>query len=86
MAPEIDFDGNTVWVNDDTGCCIGRLGRLGVDVHKTGPQQMLGGSQCLDCHSPPIEQMWDYFKNSMLAHHSVEIPEAAKPLWAIIAP
>ena len=43
---EICWDGRTVWVNDQSGCCIGRFSALGVDVHRTGEQQIATGQQC----------------------------------------
>ncbi len=83
-AVQISSDGRTVWVNDATGCCIGRLGPAGIDVHRTGPEQMtVGASQCLDCaHDVPKEKMWDYFVNSMFLNHNVYVPERHRPGWS----
>ena len=80
---EIISDGKTVWINDATGCCIGRLSRFGIDIHKTGEEQMLTGTQCLDCaHDVPKDEMWCYFTASMLRNHGVLVPENHRPTWA----
>jgi hypothetical protein len=77
---EIVWDGRCVWVNDDTGCCIGRFTRMGVDVHKTGPDQLETGQQCLDCfHDADPRKSWNRFVVSMRAHHAIDIPADAKP-------
>lgn len=76
---EVLWDGRTVWVNDATGCCIGRLSRFGVDVHRSGPEQVEDGQQCLDCvHLPPV-LAWPRFILSMAQHHGVLVPEEARP-------
>jgi len=81
---EILWDERTVWVNDETGCCIGRFSRFGVDVHKTGDEQMSSGSQCLDCiHDLPHPEAWDRFVASMQTHHGVAVPMEAKPAFAM---
>lgn len=77
---EVIWDGRCVWINDETGCCIGRFTRRGVDVHKTGPEQLATRTQCLDCfHDVDPVDAWDRFVQSMRKHHSVSVPEAAKP-------
>ena len=37
---KIETDGTTVWVNSETGMCIGRFGRNGVDVHRDFEAQL----------------------------------------------
>lgn len=75
---QIDSDGETVWVNDPTGCCIGRYKNGMMDVHKTGAEQMRTGTQCLDC-GHGAENTWESFKASMLEHHGVIIPDRHQP-------
>lgn len=70
-------DGNTVWVNDSSGCCIGRLTRFGIDVHTTAAEQRRGERQCLDCRTVSgqiTDEVWQEFRVSMKKHHSLEIP------------
>lgn len=85
LAPEtteILWDGKTVWANDSSGCCIGRFGIRGVDVHKSGADQLESNSQCLDCiHDLPPDAAWSRFVASMRTHHGVEIPEVARPTF-----
>jgi len=76
MASEIQTDGKTVWVN--TGICLGRFSRFGIDVHKAAKEQMKGGSQCLDCYNEPD---WERFKASMLRFHGVSIGDEYRPEW-----
>ena len=77
---EIWWDGRTVWVNDQSGCCIGRFSALGVDVHRTGEQQMATGQQCLDCvHDLGPTDAWERFRTSMQQCHGVTVPPCAKP-------
>lgn len=77
---EILWNGSTVWVNDTFGCCIGRFSALGVDVHRSGEEQMVSGQQCLDCvHDLDPREAWSRFLQSMEIHHGVRIPTAAKP-------
>jgi hypothetical protein len=87
MTPkhQILWDGRCVWVNDETGCCIGRFTRRGVDVHKTGPEQIATGTQCLDCfHDVEPAHAWDRFVQSMLQHHGVSVPAAARPEFVLV--
>ena len=84
---EIIWDGRSVWVNDETGCCIGRFTRRGVDVHKTGPDQVATGIQCLDCfHDVEPAHAWDRFVRSMKLHHGVSVPVSARPGFVLPAP
>lgn len=77
-------DGKTIWVNDNTGCCIGRFSARGVDVHNTGANQMKLDKQCLDCfHEGSPTALWERFRSSMLTHHGVEIPEEFRPKFTL---
>ena len=79
---EILWNGSTVWVNDTFGCCIGRFSALGVDVHRSGEEQMVSGQQCLDCINDlePVEA-WMRFLTSMKRFHGVIVPPKAKPAF-----
>ena len=77
---EILTGSNAVWVNDQTGHCIGRFGRLGIDVHHPAEQALAEPSQCLACtHGPTGEGEWQRFRALMLEHHRVAVPDAARP-------
>jgi hypothetical protein len=69
--------GRTVWVNSSTdGSCIGRFSkRFGMDIHKTGTQQMNGEGECIHCtHSPGSKEDWELFVKLMKQHYDIEIP------------
>lgn len=86
MTPqfEITWDGRCVWINDQTGCCIGRFTPRGVDVHKTGPEQLASGTQCLDCFDDAEPaRAWERFVRSMQQHHGVTVPDTAKPGFVV---
>jgi len=71
---------SAVWVNDDTGHCIGRFGRLGIDVHYPVAAQLEHGDQCLACsHGRTGEEDWQRFRALMLEHHGVDVPDTARP-------
>jgi hypothetical protein len=77
---QILWDGRMVWVNDLSGCCIGRFSARGVDVHRSGPEQMETGLECLDCVQDLVPtQAWKRFRTSMEVHHGVRVPASAKP-------
>jgi hypothetical protein len=79
MVLEIISDSRTVWINDDSGCCVGRFSKFGVDVHRTGDEQAAGAPQCLDCvHEGTPLALWEHFRESMLLHYGVFVrPELA---------
>lgn len=64
-------DGRTCWVNTENGECIGRWGRLGIDVHHTVEQQRIHGKQCLECVQGGS---WERFCDAMHGHYGVNIP------------
>jgi hypothetical protein len=59
-AVQIGFDGVTVWVNGAGGYCLGRFGRMGIDVHckrskpSAGAHDPLSAGACGNVDSPPI--------------------------------
>lgn len=72
---EVINDGVTVWVNASTGECIGRFGRMGIDIHQTVEAQLESHSQCLECtHGPTTVEDWDRFRAAMLEHYGIEVP------------
>ncbi len=77
---EIFTDGVTVWVNGDDGCCLGRFGLQGVDVHRTVHEQREKG-QCLECtHGPTTRADWDLFVQSMKTRHNIAVGDKYLPL------
>lgn len=87
MTHEIISDGKTVWVNDSSGCCIGRFSRNGIDVHHTGKVQMDTGYECIDCKPgrTTIED-WKAFQKGMKEHHGVTVPDRKKPKFLTMIP
>jgi hypothetical protein len=83
MQHEILSDSKTVWINGSDGCCLGRFGRYGIDVHKTAVLQFSEG-QCLTCTAgATTAEDWTQFKHEMLAHHKIEVPDTHKPKFLI---
>jgi len=79
----IESNGRVVWVNDATGCCIGRFSGAGVDVHRSGPDQVRYGTQCLACfHDGTPAENWVRFKRAMIQFHDVQVPEYFRPEFA----
>jgi hypothetical protein len=79
-AHEILSAANAVWVNDATGHCIGRFGRLGIDVHHPVAVQLEHGGQCQACtHGRTTEAEWQRFRQLMWEHHQVRVPDSARP-------
>jgi hypothetical protein len=74
----VSTDGTTVWVDDGTGYCLGRFGRMGIDVHV--PPTPHAGTECLYCtHETTTPEDWRTFVEKMQHHHGVTIPENAMP-------
>ena len=76
---EVNEAGNTVWVNSGIdGSCIGRFSKkYGMDVHKTGTQQLAGEGECIHCtHEPAGKEEWHLFIQLMLKHYDVVIPSS----------
>lgn len=81
---EILTDGMTVWVNSQSGMCIGRFSKFGVDVHNDLEIQENGGVQCLDCcHDLPHPEAWDRFVSSMQRHYDIALSEDLRPSYAV---
>lgn len=75
---EIQIGTRAIWVNADTGECIGRFGVYGIDVHRPVADQHLG--ECLECtHGRTTREDWHRFQRSMLAHHGVDMSGVPMP-------
>ena len=82
---EIISDGVTVWVNTAI-LCIGRFGRMGIDVHR-GTIEEQRVSECLDCtHGPVSPEDWERFKSSMLKFHGVVVGDEHRPKHLLKCP
>ena len=80
---QIDVGHNeTIWVNSATGC-VGRFGRMGVDIHRE-PMAQQDGSECLCCtHGPVTETNWRLFQTEMKRHYGVVIADSLRPSWVL---
>lgn len=77
---EIASDGRTVWVNSQTGACLGRFGPMGIDIHHDIGHE--SGTECLSCtHSPATLTDWHRFVLEMKKFYDVAIGEEHKPTW-----
>lgn len=77
---EITSDGRMVWINDNSGCCVGRFGKNGIDVHHSGPMQMDLGEQCLEFKIGPTNfSDWRDFQGAMKRHYRVMVKDAHMP-------
>lgn len=78
----VQSDGTTVWVHDaDDGSCIGRFGRLGIDIHRPVSQQAELG-QCLLCtHGPTDATHWRRFVEAMNDIYGVKVSERHRPRY-----
>ena len=73
MNYEVQVGLNAVWVNVETGECLGRFGKMGIDVHQTVAKQMEGYPQCLFCtHSATTKKDWEDFVSAMARHHAID--------------
>jgi len=83
LKVEILRDGRSCWVNGPDGCCLGRYVHsklmIHMDVHRDTQGQAEGGSQCLDCAKGAT---WSMFKEAMIRHHGIAVPDKCKPLLA----
>lgn len=77
MRHEITTDGRTVWVNSETGMCIGRFRAGLMDVHHDAEGQATG-LHCLACASGD-EATFEAFVKEMKRHHDIDVPELYRP-------
>lgn len=82
---EVCSNTQTVWVNSgETGCCLGRFSKMGIDVHHDVDAQMRDGKQCLDCtHTQPTVEDWYRFVHTMLHVYGVLVDEEHRPEWIV---
>lgn len=73
---DISTDGVTVWVHDHTGYCIGRFGRMGIDIHRLPTDK----GECLFCtHAAVTADDWVVFQQQMKLLHDVEVADSFTP-------
>lgn len=76
----IESDGKTVWVNAEDGSCIGRFGRMGIDIHRDMTAQLSGQVQCLMCtHGVTGVPEWEQFVKAMKDLYNVDVGERYRP-------
>lgn len=75
---QVSSDGGTLWVNGPDGSAVGRFAkRFGIDVHRSGTEQVRGLGECLFCtHVPPGEAEWRQFIDAMREHYGLKIDRA----------
>jgi hypothetical protein len=55
---------------------------MGVDVHRSMPEQMDGLPECLCCtHGVVTAADWDLFVEAMMIYHKVDLAEQPMPNW-----
>ena len=82
LTYELTWDGNTVWVNGSDGSNLGRFGRLGYDIHKTGAEQVETGKVCIFCtHAKTTMADWGVWRAKITEFSGLAVPDAARPKW-----
>jgi hypothetical protein len=78
----VQSDGFTVWVHDERdGSCIGRFGRLGIDIHRPASEQASLG-ECLLCtHGPTGAPEWRRFVEAMHETYGVRVTDRHRPSY-----
>lgn len=85
MDYEVVYGSRAVWVNNAEGC-LGRFGKMGIDVHHTMQAQEAGEGQCLFCtHGPVIAADWPRFVTAMMQFHNIDLRDQPVPAWLGIA-
>lgn len=78
----IESDGTTVWIHGPQGECLGRFGRLGIDIHSSFEDQVAGKPQCLECtHERVTASDWQRFRAAMIEHYGIPISEDHRPSY-----
>ncbi|MBK6616604.1 MAG: hypothetical protein IPG27_21770 [Ottowia sp.] len=72
---QVSADGGTVWLNGPDGSAVGRFSkRFGIDVHRSGTEQVQGLGECLFCtHEPAGLKEWSLFVAALREHYGVEV-------------
>lgn len=84
LKHQVVSDGRTVWINSsDTGHCLGRFSRFGIDVHQEiDPAGKREERDCIDCtHAKPTLVEWQRFVSKMQEHHLIVVDEQHRPGW-----
>lgn len=80
MKHDIQSDGKTVWVNGESGECIGRFSKFGIDIHRSYKAQAAGEGECLDCtHGMTDLTAWNRFCDGMKTFYSVHVAKRHMP-------
>lgn len=81
---QVMSDSRTVWVNDNTGCCVGRFAWAGIDVHHPSDRQIELGKQCLDCKKGPTTFLdWRHFQDAMFTIYATVIGDSHMPKFLL---
>ena len=76
---DITSDGVTVWVNNDVGYCLGRFGKMGIDIH-SNPKSVKEMQQCILCtHEQTTLGDGHRFIEGMRQHHNITVPDEYRP-------
>ena len=75
---EIDVSacGNKLWINStQDGSCIARFSKsFGIDIHRSGTEQLAGKGECLFCtHEPAGEDAWNKFREQVKKHYGITV-------------
>jgi hypothetical protein len=69
---------SAVWIHASDGSTVGRFGRMGVDLHNTVTEMMLGASECRLCtHGKPSQAEWLLFRQKAFEWWGVHVPQDA---------
>jgi hypothetical protein len=75
----VDATRDGVWVNSALGC-VGRFGRMGIDIHRTFEAQLAGEGECLFCTHGPVGLVeWHEFQRLMHYFYGVVIDDSVRP-------
>ena len=76
---QIATDSVTVWVNGVS--CLGRFGRLGIDIHRSITDEQKTKGECLFCtHGETTVRDWYTFVEKMYDLHHIVVPARYKPI------
>ena len=74
---QVAGDGRTLWVNGPDGSAVGRFSkRFGIDVHRSGTEQMAGMGECIFCtHQEAGPGEWKQFLDAVKEHYGLAVNE-----------
>ena len=72
---QLSGDGTRLWVNGPDGSAVGRFSkRFGIDVHRSGTEQIGGSGACLFCtHAKAGPVDWQRFLAAVQEHYGLAI-------------